>query len=932
VTGNRRVLTLFSWAGLTLLRSVSAYAQADASEAKAPSEAAKPDGASEATEKGTSGSTSGTGSPSRVVRPELVEFAKAAYPEGARAEQLEADVPLELTVEPDGSVSAARVTTPQGHGFDEAAVEAAQRLRFSPATVDGVPRRVRIAFLYPFRLDPPGEAVPLEAAPAAGASAEVAPSRAEALGALGGRILLSGPDSPLPGVSVVVTDALGNTYRAETDANGRWRMPGLAPGAYSVTVQSPGFEVTRQTEDVAANELTDLTYRMVAEAAANEIIVRGERPPREVTKRTLERREIERIPGTSGDAIRSIQSLPGVARPPGLAGLLIVRGSAPQDTGYFVDGTAVPLIYHFGGLSSVIPTELLDRIDFYPGNFSTKYGRVMGGIVDAGMRAPNTDCTPSFGKSSGKSGCFHGLVQVDLIDARFLVQGPLAKNWSFAAAGRRSYVDSWLKPVLENAGSSVTSAPVYYDYQLIVDHRPRPGEKLSLRFFGSDDRFETIITSPSASEPGLGGNLRFGTAFTRGQIVYQKELTKKASLDTQLSVGTDSIDFGLGGNAKFSLESVPVYFRSEFGYKFINSLRMNLGLDFAAAHFDVFVRSPPAPRPGEGSPGPFVTRPPRETQQSGVNFRPGWYTDLEWQPSSRLRLVPGVRLDFASDSKRADLSPRLSARYVLLEPEDNGFLGPRRTTLKAGIGRYAQPPQFQETDPVLGTPNLKSNIAYHYTLGLEQQVTDQVDLTVDGFYKDMINMVTRAPNQDAAYTYGNSGTGSVIGMETMLKYRADDRFFGWVAYTLSESIRQSCATCAPYLFQYDQTHNLIVLGSYRLGRGWEFGARFRIVSGPLDTPTNSSLPLPALFAGDAGSYVALSGAPYSERLPLFHQLDIRIDKRWQFEHFRLNAYLDVQNVYNNAARESYVYNFNYSERAYQTGLPILPSLGLRGEF
>src|SRR5688572_13336921 len=76
----------------------------------------------------------------------------------------------------------------------------------------------------------------------------------------------------------------------------------------------------------------------------------------------------------------------------GLAGLLIVRGSAPNGTGYYVDGGDVPLIYHFGGLSSVVPTELLDRIDFYPGNFSARYGRVMGGIVDVALLSPNTEC------------------------------------------------------------------------------------------------------------------------------------------------------------------------------------------------------------------------------------------------------------------------------------------------------------------------------------------------------------------------------------------------------------------------------------------------------------------------------------------------------------------------------------------------------------
>jgi hypothetical protein len=168
-------------------------------------------------------------------------------------------------------------------------------------------------------------------------------------------------------------------------------------------------------------------------------------------------------------------------------------------------------------------------------------------------------------------------------------------------------------------------------------------------------------------------------------------------------------------------------------------------------------------------------------------------------------------------------------------------------------------------------------------------------------------------------------------METLLKYKPDERFFGWVAYTLSRSIRQESPDSEEYLFQFDQTHNLIVLGSYRLGRGWEFGARFRVVTGPLDTPVVQPPSLPALYAADAGAYAPLEGKPFSERLPLFHQLDLRIDKRWQMKGWKLSAYLDVQNVYNNAAAEGVVYNYNFSQKQLQTGIPIIPSIGLRGE-
>ena len=90
--------------------------------------------------------------------------------------------------------------------------------------------------------------------------------------------------------------------------------------------------------------------------------------------------------------------------------------------------------------------------------------------------------------------------------------------------------------------------------------------------------------------------------------------------------------------------------------------------------------------------------------------------------------------------------------------------------------------------------------------------------------------------------------------------------------------------------------------------------------------------MPALYVADAGAYAPLQGEPFSERLPLFHQLDLRVDKRWQIENWRFGAYLDMQNVYNNAAVEDIAYNYNFSKQTYTTGLPMIPSIGVRGEF
>jgi TonB family protein len=852
-----------------------------------------------------------------------VHFESAPYPAEAEAAALQADVVLKLTVDQSGAVTQAVVTEPAGHGFDEAALQAAFKFKFEPATRDGKPIKAQIPFKYSFTL---------KVAPG---SENTPPPPPPNTGEFTGVLRVSGGDMPLPGAEVLLTLPDGKSQKLTTDSEGRFVLKPAPSGHYHLRVTLPGFNQLDSEEEVKDGEAVDVVYRVTTQSTGIEILVEGERPAREVTRRTIERREIERIPGTSGDALRSIQSLPGVARPPGLAGLLIVRGSSPDDTATFIDGSLTPLIYHFGGLSSVVPTELLDRIDFYPGNFSSRFGQVQGGVVDVGLRAPDTHCNGDYGKQSERTGCYHGLLQMDLIDGRVLVQGPIgaSKDWSFALAGRRSWIDVWLKPVLESAGSSVTTAPVYYDYQAMVERRHKKS-RFSLRAYGSDDRLELILTDPAAQDPGFGGNLAFGTGFYRFQAVYRDELTPVVSIESMLSVGKDAIDFSLG-NFLFTLKTYPIYARNEFAFRVAEGVKLNMGLDFLTAPFDVQVRFPDPPRPGEPDAGPFVNKPVRESHEKGTVFRPGWYGDLELQPSSRLRVVPGLRFDYARDSGHYDVSPRINARYDLFpaataEEQASGVTR-RKTTLKTGVGLYHQPPQFQETNPVFGTPNLESNRAVHYSFGVEQQLTRQVDISVEGFYKDLTRQVSRAP-AGATYAYANRGTGSAIGLETLLKYKPDKDFFGWVAYTLSRSVRREHADAPEYLFQYDQTHNLIMLGSYRLGRGWEFGARFRLVSGPLATPVVSPPDLPALYAADAGAYAPLQGRAYSRRLPLFHQLDIRIDKRWQFRTWRFSAYLDVQNVYNNAAVEGLTYNYNFSQEQYQTGIPIIPSLGMRGEF
>lgn len=131
---------------------------------------------------------------------------------------------------------------------------------------------------------------------------------------------------------------------------------------------------------------------------------------------------------------------------------------------------------------------------------------------------------------------------------------------------------------------------------------------------------------------------------------------------------------------------------------------------------------------------------------------------------------------------------------------------------------------------------------------------------------------------------------------------------------------------AERLFDHDQTHNVVVVASYKLGR-WQLGGRFQYATGSPYTPVTGST-----FMSDANEYQPTYGAINSERNPANHQLDLRVDRFFQFDGWKLAAYLDVSNVYLNAPVVDRDYSYDYTEREETTGLPILPSIGIRGEF
>jgi TonB family protein len=857
--------------------------------------------------------------------PRVLRFAEAEYPEEEQRAGREAAVTLELTVTAEGRAQDVRVVESAGAAFDRAAVDAVQRFEFTPAMQGGQRTAATIRYRYRFRL-----------------RAQQSSTTREPVAVLRGAVR-DPRNQPVRGATVRVRVGTRDPQSTPTGEDGSFRFALDQAGAFEVDVEGEGFRPFHARERLYERDDVRVTYRLVRPApvsaaapAANAnptanrprsnnpgrdpqddgegVVVRAVRPPREVTRTTLERREITRIPGTGGDALRALQNLPGLSRAPFLSGALIVRGSAPADTNVLVDGTAVPLLYHFGGLSSVIQTEMLDRIDFYPGNFSARFGRAMGGVVDVGLRAP---------RDRG----IRVVANVSLIDASIFVEGAILPNLTFAVAGRRSYVDVVLNAVLGAFDTvNLTAAPVYYDYQGVLEWRPHPKHRIRFSLFGTDDRLEVLFRQPGDQAPSFAGNFGFATRYHLAQLLWTHDIAPGTQGRLMFSGGLTGLGLNAGDFAKLDLAFYPTNLRYELAHTFVPGARLNVGMDLEWN--PGFIRLD-AVRPEVGR--PLSSAPRVTTEFNGVAYLPALYAEAELTPHTGLRFVPGVRLDYVGPTRQWDLSPRGSARWDIN----------RQWAIKGGVGMFTQGPSAQEASnapnnafrgQTIGNPNLLTQRATHYTLGFEHVFSPYINLSVEGFVKVLDRLVVAAPttsllSQNPPPPFNNNGSGLVYGAEVLLRHKPSSRFFGWLAYTLLSSQRRDAPDAALYPTQADQTHILTVLGSFRLGAGWELGARFRLVTGSPSTPVAG-----ALYDANSFTYTQLNGQRNSTRNPYFHQLDVRVDKAFTFSWGSLSFFVEVLNAYYAQNQEGVQYNYNYTESQPVMGLPIFPNLGFRGEW
>lgn len=652
------------------------------------------------------------------------------------------------------------------------------------------------------------------------------------------------------------------------------------------------------------------------------VIVTGEAPEEtQASDYTLSVDDVRSTPGAMNDPLRAVTLLPAASRIPYSFGGLVLRGMSPRDSSVFVDGVKIPLAFHFGGITGVLPSQVLGDMRVVPSGFDVSIGRTQGGVVELESRTPRGDAYRLGG-------------EVSLLHAVASAEGPLPGGGAFLLALRRSYFDVLARPFVDVADP----LPSYTDGQLraawgsIADRG-----QLTAYVLGSLDHVANSRDAARPRDPNSDGHVAANLGFVRAGASYKRRIdhtlitiapmvgSNVLSLATKDYHGTavaDELDlhrrwYVFGGRGEWLRDDPGGFLRA--------------GLDVAGGYlgrvdatvFSDDVDDFPVPRNTVLWTDAAVF----------VETRRQWRHD-------RVSVRPGLRLDRFGLGRQWALDPRVNAHVTLSEV----------TRLRASLGRFHQPPSPAHFDEFLDNLHAKSSYVDQATLGVEWSPEPAVHATVTGFghrgEKTLVDTMQDDPREHLVdlesvfrelleeqlglYGYqANVGAQRTYGVEMAVRYDAA-RFRVMANYTWSRSKRKYDPALGggwePYALDQPLRLNLMAVTT---ARRWNVGARLTAVSGN-----------PVRLIAD-GTRADLMTPPVEElmRLPTFWQLDVRVDRTWRRPWGQLALFFDIQNVTNHRNVESrsnelqqldprdiespFVYRYKDTR-----GLPIVPYIGV----
>jgi hypothetical protein len=688
--------------------------------------------------------------------------------------------------------------------------------------------------------------------------------------------------------------------KAVTDSEGKFLFPDVPEGKFEFIVNKSGYirlTLEADTKDYKTNLYLEKEYYDVFET-----VVTGKEIKKDVAKKSISQKDFLKAPGAQEDPVRAVQNLPGVANQT-FSSQIVIQGSEPDDTRYTINGHEIPLIFHFGGLTSVVTPTAVKDVEFLAAGFGPEYGRASGGIINLNTRSARTDR-------------WHGEGFIDITKLGVLTEGPINEKSSLIASARISYFGRIFEKIAEEMDDfAVTAAPEFQDYYVNYDYDISNNERFSLIALSSKDTLELIIKE--GDDPNIEGDISNETTFSRVIPRYIKKINDKTKIDVSLAAGKDNLNFSLGERF-FDLDTTSVTQRSELEYKYSDKLTNYIGTDIQWRKFNLDLLLPNRSSGGgvnsSGSEATFASI-------DGENTETAIYLRNIYKYDNKLTLSPNIRAEYFSTTEKSYLMPRVNATYGISSS----------LFLNFATGLYYQAPQNGENSEEFGNPDVEAEKSTHYLLSVVKDFREGSNkgLTIDVgiFYKELDDLIVSTSERRSDGTSvrnNNDGEGTVQGVQFQGSYKFDEYTF-LTSYTYLNS-RRNDPESGEYPSQFDQTHNLNFIGIYERSR-WSFSTRLRYVSGGPYTPIEG-----AIYDGDSDVYLPTRGDFYSERFDDFFQLDFRVDRKFIYKTWILSAYLDIQNLTNANNGQGISYSYDYSQKEKAAGTPILPIFGLRGEF
>jgi outer membrane receptor for ferrienterochelin and colicin len=736
-------------------------------------------------------------------------------------------------------------------------------------------------------------------------------------GKITGRVIEEVTQKPIPGANVVLA---GSAYGTSTDSSGAFIIGALPPGTYIVKVSSIGYKpITRSDIIVTNSKPVQIDFRLSESVfEIKGVTVKSDyfrKDPDNITSvNALSYEEIRRAPGGFEDVVRTLSALPGVAQADAGRNDLIVRGGAPSENLYIVDGIEIPNINHFGsqgatgGPLSYINLDYVKEVTFSTGGFSSLYGDKISSALKIDLRDGRKD------KLGGKA-------TISASQFGFNYEGPVSDNSDFIFSVRRSYLDF----IFKAAGFGFV--PEYYDALAKYNYKLDNENSISFLYIGAfdnvkyfnntlDQRYDNSRILGSDQVQYVGGVI-FRHLFNNG---FYQFIASRNFVDYNTSQ-KDSLLNPLFSNKSTEAENRV---KAELIYKMSDKTEMNFGLDLKLINFksDVFFPK-------------FKTTFGDSLAVNSANVKEdfvkaAFYVNHVMQLFERFKTSFGVRFDYFNPlDKKLYFSPRFSAAYSIDDLTD--------ITISSGI--YYQAPSYIWLAATAYNKKLKEIKADQFVLGLERKIREDAYIKIETYYKkysDYPASLTRpylvlantgagfAGSDDNFASFGlepltSGGKGFARGVElSARKQLSSIPFYGILSLTYNQS-KYTALDGIERVGSYDQTWIFCLSGGYKIDKDWEAGVKFNYSTAKPYTPFNS----------DGSQSVS---AYNSQRLSANNSLDGRLDRKWFFEKWTLITYIDIQNIYNNKMSSGVRWNARDNKAENKTSIGLLPTIGVSAEF